>query len=263
VTVPEQSGEPDRSPTGGLPAPTPTRGRHRREAPGRGRLLLAAALAAVAIGSVVTGVELLGRDPEVRATDAGDVPSAPSATPTPGPPAPTTAATTRASSTPAPRPRPTTPTPAVAPPAPPTAFALPAQGVRATIVATGVRSDGELEIPEAPRTVGWWVGSAPAGSPRDTTLLVGHIDSAREGVGAFAALRDVALGAGVQLTDTFGGTHVYRVVARRTYPKYGLPDDVFRVRGTGRLVLVTCGGPFDERAGRYRDNVVVYAVPAG
>ena len=29
-----------------------------------------------------------------------------------------------------------------------------------------------------------------------------------------------------------------------------------------RLVLVTCGGPFDQAAGHYRDNIVVTAVPA-
>jgi Sortase domain len=93
-------------------------------------------------------------------------------------------------------------------------------------------------------------------------VLVGHIDSA-EGVGAFAALLEVAPGGRVQLIDTFGGSHEYRVAARRRSPKYALPGDVFQVRGTARLVLLTCGGPFDERAGRYRDNVVVYAVPSG
>ncbi len=33
-------------------------------------------------------------------------------------------------------------------------------------------------------------------------------------------------------------------------------------RGRPRLVLVTCGGPFDRVAGHYRDNVVLTAVPA-
>jgi hypothetical protein len=29
-----------------------------------------------------------------------------------------------------------------------------------------------------------------------------------------------------------------------------------------RLILVTCGGPFDQARHRYRDNLIVYAVPA-
>jgi hypothetical protein len=220
---------------------------------------VAAGLAALAVGSVLGGVQLLDRDPEVRATDVGSVPTAGPTTGAATTSPPTTPPPTRRAS-PAPRPRPTTPAPPL--PAPPSAIALPGTTVSATVVATGVRPDRELRVPESPKVVGWWVGSAPAGSPSDSTVLVGHVDSAREGVGAFAELRTVRVGTRVELTDVFRGRHGYRVVARRTYPKYALPADVFRVRGPARLVLVTCGGPFDERAGRYRDNVVVYAVPA-
>jgi hypothetical protein len=45
-------------------------------------------------------------------------------------------------------------------------------------------------------------------------------------------------------------------------PKEELPADVYSRRGRPRLVLVTCGGPFDEARRHYRDNVVVTAVPA-
>jgi hypothetical protein len=232
-------------------------GRHRR-APGRGRLAIAVALAVLAAGSLGAGVHLLRREAELRAPDIGALPTAVSSA------APTSPQATRLASTPAPRPRPraTTPTRAEPPPAPPQAVAIPAAGVSAPVVVMGVRPDGELRVPESPRVVGWWVGSAPAGSPDATTLLAGHVDSAAEGVGALAALRDLGPGARIELTDVFTERHAYRVVARRTYPKYALPDDVFAVRGRARLVLVTCGGPFDESAGRYRDNVVVYAVPS-
>jgi hypothetical protein len=36
---------------------------------------------------------------------------------------------------------------------------------------------------------------------------------------------------------------------------------VYSLRGRPRLVLVTCGGPFIESQGHYRDNVVLVAVP--
>jgi hypothetical protein len=45
-------------------------------------------------------------------------------------------------------------------------------------------------------------------------------------------------------------------------PKEKLPTDIYSRRGRPRLVLVTCGGPFDEATRHYRDNVVVTAVPA-
>jgi hypothetical protein len=41
-----------------------------------------------------------------------------------------------------------------------------------------------------------------------------------------------------------------------------MPIGVYSLRGAGRLVLVTCGGPFDAMTGHYPDNVVVTAVPA-
>ena len=43
--------------------------------------------------------------------------------------------------------------------------------------------------------------------------------------------------------------------------KENLPTDIYSVRGRPRLVLVTCGGRFDQAAGHYVDNVVVTAVP--
>jgi hypothetical protein len=65
------------------------------------------------------------------------------------------------------------------------------------------------------------VGSTPAGDPRGSTILAGHVDSASEGLG-----------------------------------------EVLGARGVPRLVLITCGGPFDQVRHGYRDNLVVYAVPA-
>jgi hypothetical protein len=65
----------------------------------------------------------------------------------------------------------------------------------------------------------------------------------------------------VQVTVAGGGTATYRVVSVRSYPKTALPTNVWSLRGPRRLVLVTCGGPFDEAAGHYRDNIVLTAVP--
>jgi hypothetical protein len=214
---------------------------------------------------VGTGIRDLERPPAVTAPDLGALPgTAPAAAP-------------RATSSPAPAqdaPKRTAPRKAApaspartasagplrpAAPAAPGTVTLPGQKVTAPVVAIGVRGDGQLEIPEEVRTVGWWVGSAPAGATRGSTVLAGHIDSKSQGVGALAALRDVSLGSPVVLTDVFGEPHAYTVTARRTYPKYALPRSVF---SAAPLVLVTCGGPFDEKAGSYRDNIVVYAQPS-
>jgi len=51
------------------------------------------------------------------------------------------------------------------------------------------------------------------------------------------------------------------VQARRSYPKSRLPADILTAPARPGLVIVTCGGSFDHTAGRYNDNIVVYATP--
>jgi Sortase domain len=209
--------------------------------------------------SAGAGISRLERAPAVTAADVGTLPAAGSPAPTaPGPSGSARAGSTPSGTATAPVPpsrRKPAARPAVVPPGVPAQLALPAQRTTAPVVATEVDADGELDIPAAPATVGWWAGSAPAGTA-GPTVLAGHVDSASRGVGALAALRDVRVGDPVVLTDTAGGRHGYVVTARRTYAKYALPREAFTA---APLVLITCGGPFDRDRGHYRDNIVVYA----
>lgn len=54
----------------------------------------------------------------------------------------------------------------------------------------------------------------------------------------------------------------WKVAAIRQVRKTGLPRDLLTLNGPARLVVVTCGGPFNRRTGHYRDNLIVYAVQA-
>jgi hypothetical protein len=49
----------------------------------------------------------------------------------------------------------------------------------------------------------------------------------------------------------------YRVTSVRRVRKQALPSSLYRRTGPARLVLVTCGGPFDGH--HYRDNIIVTA----
>jgi len=212
-------------------------------------VLVLGALAAVAAAAGIRVVQHRSVAPDV-----GQVPRAAQSTAAPD---------TRSSLPSAPaRPRGAAERPAN-PPGPPLRLAIPGDRVNAPVVPIGVRPDGSLALPDSPHTVGWWIGSAAAGDPRDGTLLAGHVDSAREGLGALAALHELETGDQIVVVDAFRVRHAYAVAARRSYPKYALPRDVFRISGRPGLTLVTCGGPFDRRTRQYRDNVVVYAVPAG
>lgn len=144
----------------------------------------------------------------------------------------------------------------------PTRLRIPSIDVDATIGAIGVEANGELEVPENVRTLGWYrYGPAP-GEP-GATVIAGHVDSREQGPGAFFNLRTLDVGARVSVTDSAGDEHRYDVVARRTYDKSVLPtDELFSRAGPSQLVLITCGGDFDSSARSYRDNVVIYAQPS-
>ena len=119
----------------------------------------------------------------------------------------------------------------------------------------------ELQVPHDPRLVGWWTGSAAPGDRQGTVVIVGHVNYA--GVtGALAVLPSLRPGEAVSIAESRQAVR-YRVAAVRTYPKTtGIPDSVFAQTGSPRLVLITCGGPFDRATGNYLDNIVAFARPS-
>jgi hypothetical protein len=145
--------------------------------------------------------------------------------------------------------------------APPVELRLPGRTVPLDPV--GVAPDGSVDVPDDPSRAGWWAaGSAPT-DPSGTTVLVGHLDSATQGIGAFAALLDLPANTSLSVVDSTGSVHRYRVTTREQLVKTALPASVFARDGGPRLVLITCGGTFDRATHHYEDNVVVTAVPDG
>ncbi|MBO3102448.1 class F sortase [Cellulomonas fengjieae] len=153
--------------------------------------------------------------------------------------------------------------PAPAAPAP-VRLAVPDVGIDMAVDPVGVRDDGEMEIPEDANRAGWYrFGPAPA-DRAGATVVAAHVDSVQTGIGQFARLLDVAVGATVTVTTADGVAHEYRVVTVEKVPKDGAPvDQWFDRSGAPRLVLVTCGGTFRRDIGHYTDNVVVTAEPIG
>ena len=149
-----------------------------------------------------------------------------------------------------------------APAAIPERLRIPELDLTGPIVAVEVEDDGEMEVPEDVGDVGWYRHGPAPGEP-GAAVIAGHVDSREQGRGAFFDLRRLDVGARIEVTDSAGDVQRFDVVARRTYDKASLPDDMlFSRTGPSRLVLITCGGDFDQDARSYRDNVVVYAQPS-
>jgi hypothetical protein len=169
--------------------------------------------------------------------------------------------------TPPPTSVPTTQQPAPSPPPPPpssaapVALELPTMPDAVPLVPVGALQNGALQLPERPSVLGWFAAGAVPGQPAGTAVVAGHVDSAEFGAGPLETLFDLHQGDVLTVADASGGAHRYTVASRTSYPKSGLPPELFRTDGPPQLALVTCGGAFDERTGQYADNVVVLAVP--
>ncbi|HEX6238535.1 MAG TPA: class F sortase [Acidimicrobiales bacterium] len=158
-------------------------------------------------------------------------------------------------------PPPATSLPAEAPDLPPptglTIDDLDIAGAR--VVPVGVEPGGEMEIPGADE-VGWY-RYGPRPGDRGSAVLAAHI--AFDGVdGVFRHLDDLRPGDEVRVDLAGGASRTFVVTAVEQYPKDDVPDEIFARAGDPRLVLVTCGGRFDDDARAYDDNLVAYARPA-
>jgi hypothetical protein len=192
--------------------------------------------------------------PVAQVLDAGTTPS-----PLPAPPTGTAAP-------PAGLPPEVTTRPAVpvvpAPVVPPVRLAVPGLDIDAPLDPVGVEPDGAMTLPDDVDRAGWYrFGPAP-GAATGTAVLAGHVDDQDQGLGALAPLRAVEPGTEVLVTDAAGAGTRWRVVSRELVDKQAVPlAELFRRTGPPLLVLLTCGGPYDEAQRSYRDNVVVVAEP--
>lgn len=144
----------------------------------------------------------------------------------------------------------------------PTRVRIPQLGVDARVAPAGINlNKGELAVPSDIRRAGWWRDGAVPTDRNGATLIAGHVDSARRGPGAFFSLKRARAGQRIQVTMANGRSRTYRITSVTRVLKDRLPASIYSLKGRSRLVLVTCGGPFDQASGHYKDNIIVTAVP--
>ena len=166
--------------------------------------------------------------------------------------------------------------PAVVPDKPgvPVSLIVAGHGVRAAVSADPLNADGSLYVPPDPRVVSWASQDVGPGSSYGTTILVGHVNY-RGVEGVFSDLADYRVGQFITLVLADGRRVKYAVAAP---PIEVNKDQVgprrqelfdqsssFGLAGrpkSGRLLLLSCGGAFDNRTGHYESNIFVYALPA-
>ena len=141
----------------------------------------------------------------------------------------------------------------------PTALVIDGIGVFHPVRPVGLEDDGQLEIPDETE-VGWYRYGGVPGRP-GATVLAAHVRWNRTN-GPFFLLRDLEPGSRIDVALADGSVRTYEAVERSIYDKDELPRDrIWRNTGDETLVLITCGGDYNPDIRRYRQNVVVYAVP--
>jgi hypothetical protein len=145
----------------------------------------------------------------------------------------------------------------------PTHVTVGSVNISAPVLSVGIDvGQGVLGVSPDIHHTAWWADGATPGDNAGSVLIAGHVDSATQGAGAFFNLKSAKPGETVTVTTAGGRTLTYKVSSVKSYLKSKLPTDVWSKQGRARLVLVTCGGPFDHKAKHYVDNIVLTAYPA-
>jgi hypothetical protein len=143
----------------------------------------------------------------------------------------------------------------------PTQIEIDSIHVRATVDQVGLAKDGAMEAPSfaRPMDAAWYrLGSAPG--QRGPAVIVGHVDTRRNGAAVFYQLSRVRPGDVVEVTRQDHRVAVFKVDAIGEYSKNRFPTQlVYGATQLSVLRLITCGGTFDRARGSYEDNIVVFA----
>ncbi len=143
----------------------------------------------------------------------------------------------------------------------PVRLRIPSLQVDAPVGAVGIEPvNNQLDVPPDERLVSWYQYGPTPGGP-GSALLAGHVDY--EGrAGVFYGLRWTEPGERFEVGYEDGSARTFEVVGWTQFDKDQLPtSELFAEHGEPTVVLITCGGEFDEGRRSYSDNLVVYGTP--
>jgi hypothetical protein len=134
-------------------------------------------------------------------------------------------------------------------------------GIDVPVDPVGVRADGAMQIPDDAARAGWYRFGPGIGQRSGTAVVAAHAGSRITPRGPFYDLRESSVGDVVRAVPAEGAESVYRVVGVERLSKATIDlAQYFRRDGEPRLVLITCGGRWNQARHSYEDNIVVTAI---
>ena len=143
----------------------------------------------------------------------------------------------------------------------PTAVRMPGIDVESSIHGLGLDEQGQLMVPSGERydEVAWYDGSPTPGEV-GPAVLEGHVTGTGYAPSVFFELGDTRKGDRIEVDRADGSTATFEVTEVKSTPKDDFPRvDVYGATDGPELRVITCGGTYDENAGRHLDNVIVFA----
>ncbi len=136
---------------------------------------------------------------------------------------------------------------------------IPKIKVDARIESLGLTPGGALEVPVGPENVSWYnLGVRPG--EVGNAVLSGHYGWKDNIPAVFDSLSKVDKGDELYIEDERGGLLTFVVREIRTYHTKENPSETFTsTDGRVHLVLITCGGEWNNTAQSYANRVVVFA----
>ena len=140
---------------------------------------------------------------------------------------------------------------------PPTELSVPSLGIQTPVERLGLQADHQVQVPSNDHVVGWF-DLGPTPGQVGSAVILGHVDS-YQGPGIFFEIKNLRLGALIEVRLANRLNTLFRVVRVVQYAKTHFPDNLVYGSTSGRnLNLVTCGGTFNHATGSYESNIVVF-----
>jgi hypothetical protein len=143
----------------------------------------------------------------------------------------------------------------------PTRIEIPAIRVDAPIAPLALDKDGSVQVPplDQPALTGWYQ-PGPAPGQRGGAVILGHVDTRKDGPAVFYRLERLRPGDSIKVRRRDGGTAEFQVDSVERFPRGEFPTSrVYGPLDYPGLRLVTCGGQFDYQRHEYEDNLMVFA----
>jgi len=130
------------------------------------------------------------------------------------------------------------------------------------MIPVGLQNKRIIDIPEDISKVGWYKYGAAPGSTGGSSVIVGHRDGISPEPGAFYYLDKVKIGDSIIIDQSNYSISTYKVSKILEIDKkkfYTVANGIFSTKGRSRVNLISCIGPYHEKWGGYKRNIIITA----